>query len=83
MSKNYYSPNGSRIVGTSDTVACRAEIFGIEDDGTPEYAGETEVFWDEQKTLERDSRILFLDEDGDEWTFDQLTAESKDEEQNE
>lgn len=76
--KNYLSPSGSPIIGTSDTVSCRAEIVGIEDDGTPEYEGDTEVFWDEQETKERDGKILFMDEDGYEWTFDQLTVEPED-----
>lgn len=69
----YQAPNGLEIVGTSDVVACRAEIDGVEDDGTPAYAGETEVFWDEQRTREKGGKILFLDEDGNEWTFDQLS----------
>lgn len=77
MSKSYISPNGSPIIGTSDVVSCRAEILGIEDDGSPEYRGEIEVFWDEQKTLEREGKILFLDEDGCEWTFDQLSVEEE------
>jgi hypothetical protein len=72
--KNYYSPKGALITGTLETVRCRALIAGIEADGTPYYAGETEVFWDEQKTVcnEKD-QIIFLCEDGLEWTFDQLT----------
>jgi len=72
--KNYQSPNGSAIVGTYDLVPATARIDGIHDDGTPEYAGESDVWWDDQKTQERDGKILYVDEDAKTWTFDQLTA---------
>lgn len=71
--KQYRSPTGSLIAGTSDTVPCRANILGIEDDGSPVYSGANSVFWDDQKPNERAGRILFIDDDGAEWTFDQLT----------
>jgi hypothetical protein len=31
------------------------------------------VDWDGQTTLTRDRKTLFVDDDGTEWTFDQLT----------
>lgn len=72
MAKQYLSPTGSEIIGTLERLIGRAEISGIQDDGTPKYAGETEVFWDDQTSVLRDGKRVFLDEDGAEWTFDQL-----------
>ena len=71
---DYKSPNGSPIVGTSDMVPATALINGINDDGTPDYAGSSLLDWDNQKT-NRDSandQILYIDDDGNEWTFNQL-----------
>lgn len=68
----YKSPNGSAIIGTSDMVPATALISGINDDGSPEYAGESQVDWDNQSIKMRDGKILFIDEDANEWTFDQL-----------
>lgn len=69
---DYKSPNGTAIVGTSDTIPATALINGIYDDGTPSYEGNSNVDWDSQKTKTRDGKILYIDEDGKEWTFDQL-----------
>lgn len=69
---DYKSPNGSEIIGTSDMVPATALINGIYDDGTPSYAGSSNVDWDSQKAKTRDGKILYIDEDGNEWTFDQL-----------
>lgn len=77
--KQYRSPTGSPILGTLERLFGRAEIVGIEDDGTPEYEGTTEIFWDDQKTILKDEKIVFLDEDGAEWTFDQLVAVDQEE----
>lgn len=71
--KQYLSPTGSPIVGTLERITGRADIQGIHDDGTPEYAGNTEIFWDDQATVMRDGKLVFLDFDGGEWTFDELT----------
>lgn len=73
MPRKYASPTGSPIIGTADIAPCRANIVGIHPDGTPEYAGDTTIFWDDQTTKTRDRKPLFLDEGGEEWTFDQLT----------
>jgi hypothetical protein len=70
---NYQSPTGSPILGTLETTACRCNINGIADDGTPDYSGESDMFWDDTEPLTRDGKILFLDADGESWTFDQLT----------
>ena len=71
----YKSPTGSPIVGTLETIVGIGMIKGIDVDGTPDYVGETDIFWDDQITVVRDGKIIFVDDDGDEWTFDQLTVE--------
>lgn len=68
----YVSPNGDEIVGTLETLQGKALVLGLADDGEPEYLGETEVFWDEQKTVYRDEKRIYVDVEGYEWTFDQL-----------
>ncbi|TDW20460.1 hypothetical protein EV128_12590 [Rhizobium azibense] len=80
--KQYQSPNGSSIVGTSDYVLVTAHIKGIHDDGTPDYAGDSKIDWDSQETQLLEGKLLYIDEDGVEWTFDQLTPieESTDDE---
>lgn len=71
--KRYESPNGTAIIGILETVICRADINGISADGSAvEYAGNTEVFWDEQKPVSRNGSFVFLDTDGAEWAFDQI-----------
>lgn len=73
-SKIYKSPTGSLIIGTLETTPCRCEIHGINEDGSPDYAGESKMFWDDTRPIMRDNKILYLDEDGSEWTFDQLSV---------
>lgn len=80
MAQGYVSPTGVAIVGTADSVLCCAAIVGIEDNGTPIWGGGTKVDWDSQRTRTRDGKILFGDENGNEWTFDQLTKADEDEE---
>lgn len=71
----WIAPDGSRITGTiEDIFDCVAGITDIDaKTGEPEYDGETEVNWNGQKTRTRDGKMLFSDDDGGEWTFDQLT----------
>lgn len=77
MPKKYVSPDGLPIVGTLETVKGCANLTTINDDGTPNYDGSTKVYWDEQVTVQRDGKRVFLDEDGNEWTFDQLKVEEE------
>lgn len=72
----FTSPTGSPIIGTLERLTARAEIIGIDPStGVPEYAGGTEIFYDDQTTVKRDGKIVFLDADGEEWTFDQLVLD--------
>ena len=75
----YLSPHGDSIVGTSDIVRATALISGINDDGSPVYAGQSEIDWDSQATKTRDGCIVYLCEAGEEWTFDQLVKAEEDE----
>lgn len=70
--RQYSSPNGHLITGTADKVFVTASIYGFDENNQPVYAGGSEVHWDTQVTLERDGKPLFVCENGDEWTFDQL-----------
>lgn len=72
-----FSPNGTHIQGTKEQLTGKAVIGYVEGrnpDGTFnfEYVGETVVWWDEQRTVERDGKRIFVDETGDEFTEDQL-----------
>jgi len=49
-------------------------IIGLSGQGEPEYDGTTTIFWDDQTTVVNDKdKIVYLDEAGEQWTFDQLT----------
>lgn len=80
---NAYAPNGMPILGTLERIEGRAEI----QEGsftrkrgklTFEWQGGTEVFWDGQRTVEKKRKgelvKVFLDEEGNEWTEDQITV---------
>lgn len=59
------------ILGTLDLVPCRAEVAGATrlPDGTLdlEWAGGSEVFWDDQRTVQRQGQDVYLDENGNEY----------------
>ena len=76
----WLSPSGSPIVGTLEKLTGVARCT-IHADGVRTYdSGEgTEIDWDSQETVVRDGKVIFVDEDGEEWTFDQLTQEQEDE----
>lgn len=72
------APNGSRIVGTYEVINGCAEI--IEDSYYKdehgvidfEWSGHTEVYWDDQKTVEENGQRIFIDECGDAWLEGEL-----------
>ena len=77
----YVSPNGTLITGTAETLAATAWITDIDPlTGTPVYRGDTEVHWDSQQTRQQHGQIIYVCEDGNEWTFDQLKAYGDDSE---
>lgn len=81
-----FAPNGLEIVGTREIIPGVASItrdsFAKDSDGnlTFEHRGGTEVHWDAQKTVTRDGRTVFVDEDGAEWTGDMIVLRAEDEE---
>ncbi len=72
------SPTGAPIVGSSDWVPGNALIeersWKRLPDGSVdfEWVGETVLCWDGQYTNERDGEDLYVDEDGEEWTADEI-----------
>ena len=42
---------GEAAVGTVERLMGRAEFTTVADDGTTEYSGWTEIWWDEQRTV--------------------------------
>lgn len=78
MSKVLVSPTGVPITGTYETCPGLAAIaniaLGTRDGGRFEfdYAGDTEMFWDDQRTIRRNGERVFLDANGAEWLESQL-----------
>lgn len=78
-----FSPTGKRIIGVLNTVNCLARINHFKDDprgslleesdDSIEYEGETEIYWNEQKTLLVDGRWIYVDEDYNNWRLEDLT----------
>lgn len=73
----YRSPKGLAIFGVLESCPCVAHIDDIADDGKSVTYGTTgsEMDWDSQKPVERDSGLVFVDEDGNEWSFEQLVKD--------
>lgn len=74
---NAFAPNGRQILGTLERIEGRADAV----DGTWrktnqglqfDFTGQTEVFWDGQVTAEQNGHKVYLDDEGNEWTEDQL-----------
>ena len=69
---------GAQILGTLERLSGRAETtedsFRMDTDGNiaSDYQGETEVYWDDAITVQRDGKIVYLDEHGTEVTQDDI-----------
>jgi len=80
MAKNnevLVSPTGTHIIGTLERLTgyavIESETVRNTDTGFEfEYEGTTEVYWDEQKTVERDGERIFVDRNGDEFREGEL-----------
>lgn len=78
------SPTGSPIVGTLERLSGVAHV--VHDsyqrlaDGSLyiDHAGDTKVFWDDQMTVTRDGKAIYVDEDGAEWPEDQVVLHEDD-----
>ena len=65
-----YSPSGVLIDGTLESLLGRAHVHvtkNVQGHVEIEFLGETEIFWNEQKTVEQDDEIIYLDEEGGIW----------------
>lgn len=71
--KVYLSPHGTEIVGTLETLRGVALISDINDNGEPEYAGETDIDWNSQQSVLGPNRgYIYVCDNNMEWTFNQL-----------
>jgi hypothetical protein len=75
--KVFLSPEGNLIVGTLETVpgvavidmdSARIENGKLEFD----YAGQTDLWWDDQSTQRKKGKRLFVDDEGKSFTEDQI-----------
>lgn len=90
MSKWLFAPDGSRIVSTLEKIYGTCDINQVTQnpDGTlfVEWAGGTDIDWNSQETVMRDStnggfvmERVFIDEDGGEWLESQLVLREPEE----
>ena len=78
----FKAPNGSPIIGTLERLSGRAEAEHYSETGVPEYDGSTEIFYDDQETVTRQIgdtvSLVYLAQDGEDYTFDQLLPDTND-----
>lgn len=73
------APNGLELRGTVETlagVALATVERGADGKVSVEYGGATDIWWDEQRTVERDGQRVFVDVKGNEWLEGQLVPET-------
>lgn len=79
-----YGLTGRPILGTLERCPGRAEVqhdsFERNPDGSLEfeYSGSTEYFYDDQRTVTRKGLVVFLDDEGSEWTSAQVILSEDD-----
>lgn len=72
----YVSPTGFAIIGTLERITGVAHALDYDENGDPEYDGETTVWWDEQETaVDAKGRTIYVDEEGGQWPWAELTAD--------
>lgn len=76
----FVATTGARIVGEKDCIPGIANVRAFDALGQPLYAGETDVFWDEQEAVLRTGVTWWLDEDGDEYPATALVLRAVDRE---
>lgn len=77
--KKPFTKDGRELLGTLELVEGCSYVEGVEDDGTIEYSGETKMFWDGQKTVERDGERVWLDEEGEEFLESEIVWKEEEE----
>jgi hypothetical protein len=79
---NLIAPNGKKIHGTFESLQACAEIASAErnkDGGLElEYNGNTEIWWDSQRTIREKEERMFVDEEGNIWPESKLVLEGVD-----
>lgn len=61
-----YTKEGKSIQGTLETLNGVALVVGKDEAGELVYSGQTDIWYDEQKTVEINQQRVFIDEDGNE-----------------
>jgi hypothetical protein len=77
------SPKGVPIVGTFERYDAVAKIDGVYWDpngNKPEWAGESEIFWETAETQKKDGETLYPDENGNAWKASELVLTDPDQE---
>lgn len=69
----YRSPTGAMIIGLARVADVTTFVAGFRPDGTPVLEAEHQVDWSSLQDKLRHGRLLFRDEAGAAWPFDQLT----------
>jgi len=70
----YVKGTDIQVVGTLETIQGVAIAFGLNEDGSPEYAGETKIWWDDQRTIIRDGERIWVDDAGTEYPQSQIES---------
>lgn len=65
--KPHLKSRNTHLRGTLETVRGVALVEGREADGYPVYTGETDIWWDELKTVYRSGERVWVANDGNEF----------------
>ena len=68
----YVKGTDLEVIGTLEELRGVSYAFSLNDDGSPEYAGETRVWWDGQRTVMRDGQRVWVEEDSTEHLQSQI-----------
>jgi hypothetical protein len=61
------------IQGTLERLDGIALVSGLDEDGSPIYAGETRIDWDSQEgIIDAHDRLVWVDENGDTWPLEMI-----------
>jgi len=83
MKQAYVKKTGEKIIGTYDLIPGTALINGFDDAGEPEYYGETDVHWDDQRQQAWDGKLVYVCESGQLWTLDDCEFREEGQEEDE
>ncbi|QYY33707.1 hypothetical protein K2O51_31165 (plasmid) [Cupriavidus pinatubonensis] len=73
MKQAYVKGTNTVIVGTLEALTAVSILNGFDDSGEPQYAGDTEVHWNEQKSVRTAAGgLIYVDDDGTQYTIEQI-----------